>query len=497
MPSVGANVTALLRFLRVPRWVVELALLGTAVGSILKFQRLRNKFLKQPLIARVLRIAIRTRRARQVSYLLLSCFITTAALLRYWALRKKLLKPEGPIHELRSKLAQTMQQMNRVQQLATSVAKRSAAVEDELKRTQAEIRAARTSLSAVEAEHKSMREALQVAGTDFQLVNNPASGSQFEEIPLPYDSETAPCGSQSEADVLAIAGDPVDQQPEAEAEVQLLVEDLGVEVEPGDEPEPAVNVKSESGASRLEQELADGAAMGAGADDSEDASTKNADGDTDDSWRGEALAFLSYAPDRYDELLGIGVRSAVEMFRAADLVPPTMECEVHPSAPSHFRQRVGFAVYCPEAAGEWHEACPGDDGRTLRYVYWHAGKLMPVPENRFPRECPGDSNILAQAAPFLWHRSRRLKSDGLFAVASRPIHDLMPIILERAQDDPVLHQGLRSAKYKATMTGEVLLTLVYKHRALGEDWLECAERLRAELAPRRLIGIIGRSKGTR
>ena len=99
-------------------------------------------------------------------------------------------------------------------------------------------------------------------------------------------------------------------------------------------------------------------------------------GEEPDAWRGEELDFLQFEPERYDELLTATVARTIEQFRAANMLPASVECEVHPSAPAHFRQRVGFGVFCPEAAAEWRQSCPDDDGQTCRYVYWHGGRLV-------------------------------------------------------------------------------------------------------------------------
>ena len=102
--------------------------------------------------------------------------------------------------------------------------------------------------------------------------------------------------------------------------------------------------------------------------------------------------------------------------------------------------------------------------------------------------------------------------DNRFPVACRPIHDLMPAVLTWCSADPVLRAGLRAAKYKATVGGDVLLTLAYgKMRELEpKEWVVAADKLRAGMllwweqqaggrtsAAGRLVGVIGRTKGVR
>ena len=131
--------------------------------------------------------------------------------------------------------------------------------------------------------------------------------------------------------------------------------------------------------------------------------------------------------------------------------------EVHPSAPSHYRQRVGFGVFDIACAHEHraHLRDTSEQGHAteLRYVYWENGFVVPLPGDVFP-------------------------------IASRSICALMPkLLLHLAADSNVaLRRDVRAAKFLSTMSnGEhhMLLTLVYKQRALGAEWQAQAERMRA------------------
>lgn len=78
----------------------------------------------------------------------------------------------------------------------------------------------------------------------------------------------------------------------------------------------------------------------------------------------------------------------------------------------------------------------------------------------------------------------------VFPVACKAICDLMPRLRERFVAVEVLGRRLFSVDFLATLSGEMLVTLIY-HRKLDSDWESAARELASELG----IGIIGRSKG--
>ena len=191
----------------------------------------------------------------------------------------------------------------------------------------------------------------------------------------------------------------------------------------------------------------------------------------------EALSFVDYQPNRYQELLTANSSRVVQNFRDAGLLPQSVQCEVHASIPSHYRLRCGFGIYDPERADEWRLPCAEAlQDRKLRYVYWDNGSLVPVEGNRFP-------------------------------IASRTIYDHMPAVLERLDSEPSLRADIRAAKFHSTMNGELLITLVYKQRSLlepappgsGGTWRECAAALSEMLSGAKCncVGVIGRSKGVK
>ncbi|MDE2439838.1 MAG: tRNA (uridine(54)-C5)-methyltransferase TrmA [Betaproteobacteria bacterium] len=118
----------------------------------------------------------------------------------------------------------------------------------------------------------------------------------------------------------------------------------------------------------------------------------------------------------------------------------------HASAPLHYRMRAEFGI--------WH------DGDKLDYT-------MSDPDN--PRQ--------------------RILLD-IFPPAAEAICAVMPHLKERLIPNQVLRRRLFQVDFLATLSGELMITLVY-HRKLDEAWETEARLLAAELG----VQLIGRSRG--
>ncbi len=77
-----------------------------------------------------------------------------------------------------------------------------------------------------------------------------------------------------------------------------------------------------------------------------------------------------------------------------------------------------------------------------------------------------------------------------FPIADQRINDLMPVLLEKIKANPLLKKRLFEVDFLATLSGEMLVTLIY-HRKLEADWEQAAKALADELN----IKMIGRSRG--
>ena len=120
------------------------------------------------------------------------------------------------------------------------------------------------------------------------------------------------------------------------------------------------------------------------------------------------------------------------------------EIEVFDSAPSQFRMRAEFRI--------WHE-----DGRA-HYAMNRAGEKRPYIIDSFP-------------------------------IGGPLINKLMTPLIEAINAQPVLSKRLFTAEFLTTLSGEVLVTLIY-HRPVDEEWQQAARQLQADLN----IMVIGRSR---
>lgn len=120
------------------------------------------------------------------------------------------------------------------------------------------------------------------------------------------------------------------------------------------------------------------------------------------------------------------------------------EIEVFDSAPSQFRMRAEFRI--------WHE-----DGRA-HYAMNRAGEKRPYIIDSFP-------------------------------IGGPLINKLMTPLIAAINAQPVLSKRLFTAEFLTTLSGEVLVTLIY-HRPVDEEWQQAARQLQTDLN----IMIIGRSR---
>lgn len=149
-------------------------------------------------------------------------------------------------------------------------------------------------------------------------------------------------------------------------------------------------------------------------------------------------------PEQYSEQLSDKVTAVQQLL--ADLKAP--EPEIFRSLPDHYRLRAEFRV--------WHN---GDD-------IYHA---------MFDSQTRDKVRI------------------DYFPVACRTIADFMPVLLENIQFNHELRYKLYQVDYLATLSGELLVSLIYK-RPLTNSWLEQAKQLTDKLATQYNVKFIGRSR---
>jgi tRNA (uracil-5-)-methyltransferase len=154
------------------------------------------------------------------------------------------------------------------------------------------------------------------------------------------------------------------------------------------------------------------------------------------------MSLPSIDPARYASQLA----ERLAQFKLAFAPFAIPEPEVFTSAPEHYRLRAEFRI--------WHQ------GEHLDFAMFD-------PEN--PKQ------------PVMVEH---------FPIAAEAICALMPRLRERLQASAVLRGGLFQVNFLATLSGELMVTLIY-HRPLGPDWEAAARALAADLQ----VQMIGRSRG--
>lgn len=154
------------------------------------------------------------------------------------------------------------------------------------------------------------------------------------------------------------------------------------------------------------------------------------------------MTFLALDPSRYPDQLAAKVAGFKTAFAPLGLPEPA----VFASAPLNYRLRAEFRI--------WHQ---GDD---LAYAMFDpANPKRPILMADFPVACSTISTAMPRLRAFLLA-------------------------------NPSLRQRLYAVEFLATLSGELLLTLIY-HRRLDAAWEAAARELAGQLG----AGIIGRSRG--
>ena len=154
--------------------------------------------------------------------------------------------------------------------------------------------------------------------------------------------------------------------------------------------------------------------------------------------------FSHIHPDNYQSQLDEKQQSITADFAEFEL--PAFEIFTSPTL--NYRQRAEFRV--------WHE---GDD---LYYIMFDSDTKQKFRVDDFP-------------------------------VACELINQFMSALLADIKDKEVLRQRLFQVDFLATLSGEVLVSLLY-HKQLDEQWLEQAKQLKARLSAIAPVDIIGRAR---
>jgi len=149
-------------------------------------------------------------------------------------------------------------------------------------------------------------------------------------------------------------------------------------------------------------------------------------------------------PEQYESQLQAKVDAMQLLFAPFDLPP----AEVFRSAPEHYRLRAEFRV--------WHE------GEDLFHIMFD-------PETKTK------------------HRI------DYFPVACKTIADFMQPLLDAIKLRPLLRNRLYQIDYLSSLSGELLVSLIYK-KPIPAEWQAEAELLKADLSQIQAFDVIGRAR---
>jgi len=157
------------------------------------------------------------------------------------------------------------------------------------------------------------------------------------------------------------------------------------------------------------------------------------------------MAKIDVNPNCYREQLISKTNHLNQLFVEYDV--PTLE--IFESCEQHYRMRAEFRV--------WHE------GDELYYIMFDQATREKYRVDQFP-------------------------------TASKIINNLMPLLIEEMRDNETLRTKLFQVDFLSTLSGEVLVSLLY-HRQLDESWKEEAEALRTRLNDKGFnLNLIGRAR---
>ena len=154
--------------------------------------------------------------------------------------------------------------------------------------------------------------------------------------------------------------------------------------------------------------------------------------------------FSHIDPNAYDQQLFDKQQSMTSLFEQFN----GPEFELFTSEPLNYRQRAEFRV--------WHQ----DD--DLYYIMFNSETKQKFRVDNFP-------------------------------VASVLINSAMKALIDNIQNKPVLRQRLFQVDFLSSLSGELLISLLY-HKQLDDEWQVQAEELKLKLSTIAPVDIIGRAR---
>lgn len=156
------------------------------------------------------------------------------------------------------------------------------------------------------------------------------------------------------------------------------------------------------------------------------------------------MPLSSIQPEKYDELLELKISETTKLFSEFEM--PTIDAFKSPKL--NYRMRCEFRV--------WH------DGDDLYHIMFNQQTKEKVRIDVFP-----PASLLIQSA--------------------------MNDIIEYLKPNEILRRKLFQVDYLSTLSGELLISLLY-HKQLDEEWLEECKKLKSFLNQKYKVDIIGRAR---
>jgi tRNA (uracil-5-)-methyltransferase len=149
-------------------------------------------------------------------------------------------------------------------------------------------------------------------------------------------------------------------------------------------------------------------------------------------------------PESYASQLEIKHLKLIELFSPFS----NEKIAVFPSTPAHYRMRAEFRM--------WH------DGDDLYYYMFDNAK------------------------------DEKIRTDQ-FAPASSLINSMMSALIVELRPNLVLRRKLFQVDFLSTLSGEILVTLLY-HRQLDDDWIIEARKMKERLSTQFKVNLVGRAR---
>lgn len=156
------------------------------------------------------------------------------------------------------------------------------------------------------------------------------------------------------------------------------------------------------------------------------------------------MPLSSIQPENYQSLLNDKINSVKQTFSIFNIG----NIDVYPSTTENYRMRCEFRV--------WH------DGDDLYHIMFNQQTKERVRIDHFPP-------------------------------ASKLIQEVMAELMTLLKDNEILRRKLFQIDYLSTLSGEILVSLLY-HKPLCEQWQQACEQLKQTLSSKYTINFVGRAR---